>query len=151
MGDNVYARNYREGPRWLPGRVVQMEGAVLAQVQLPDGHTLRRHVDQLRPRSAGPEDLGVTESENPEGEDGLEAIVPNSSQTALNSPRASKTQKPQGGTRGRRCRKNSQANQLIHPIKTERLMTRRTLHHKVNKELSVDHPEHDILQRGMMS
>ena len=86
VGDNVYARNYREGLRWLPGRVVQMEGAVLAQVQLPDGHILRRHVDQLRPRSADPEDLGVTESKNPEGEDGLEAIVPNSSQTSTEQP-----------------------------------------------------------------
>ena len=73
VGDNVYARNYREGLRWLPGCVVQMEGAVLAHVQLPDGHTLRRHVDQLRAQSADPEDLRVTEGENPEGEDGLES------------------------------------------------------------------------------
>ena len=63
-----------------------MEGAVLAQVQLPDGHTLRRHMDQLRPRSADPEDLGVTESENPEGENGLEAIVTNSSETSTEQP-----------------------------------------------------------------
>ena len=63
-----------------------MEGAVLTQVQLPDGHTLQRHVDQLRPRSADSEDLGMTEGENPEGEDGLEAIVANSSQTSTEQP-----------------------------------------------------------------
>ena len=48
VGDYVYARNYREGPRWLPGRVVETE------VKLTDGHLLRRHMDQLRPRATGP-------------------------------------------------------------------------------------------------
>ena len=50
VGDNVYARNYRDGPKWLPGVLCQMEGSVLFQVKLHDGRIMRRHVDQLRSR-----------------------------------------------------------------------------------------------------
>ena len=49
--DYVYARNYLEGPRWLPGRV---GGSVLTQVKLTDGHILRRHMNQLWPRATRP-------------------------------------------------------------------------------------------------
>ena len=51
-GDCVYVRNYGDGPRWLPGRVVQTEGSVLYRVQLNDGRVQRRHIDQLRSRIA---------------------------------------------------------------------------------------------------
>ena len=52
VGETVYTRNYAQGPRWLPGTVVEIEGQVLVHVKLTDGRILRRHVDQVRPRSA---------------------------------------------------------------------------------------------------
>ena len=87
VGDYVYARNYREGPRWLPGRVVETEGSVLTQVKLTDGHLLRRHMDQLRPRATGPaETIPVSAAEEvpqsgPGGEtvEELELEIPSTS------------------------------------------------------------------------
>ena len=87
VGDYVYARNYRDGPRWLPGRVVETEGSVLTQVKLTDGHLLRRHMDQLRPRATGPaETIPVSAAEEvpqsgPGGEtvEELELEIPSTS------------------------------------------------------------------------
>lgn len=50
-GDLVFARNYGRDPRWLPGRVTQVTGPYSYRVQLDDGRTWRRHVDQLRERA----------------------------------------------------------------------------------------------------
>ena len=62
VGETVYTRNYAQGPKWLPGTVVEIEGPVLLHVKLRDGRILRRHVDQVRPR------LGV-EDESPSAAD----------------------------------------------------------------------------------
>ena len=56
VGETVYARNYAQGPKGLPGTVVKTEGPVLLHVKLIDGRILRRHVDQVRPRSVGGEE-----------------------------------------------------------------------------------------------
>ena len=48
--DCVYARNYSTGPMWLPGRVVGLQGTAMFRIRLGDGHTIVRHLDQLRPR-----------------------------------------------------------------------------------------------------
>ena len=63
VGETVYTRNYAQGPKWLPGTVVEMEGSVLLHVKLHDGRILRRHVDQVRLR------LGV-EDKSPSATDG---------------------------------------------------------------------------------
>ena len=36
VSDVVYARNYSSGPRWLPGRVVELQGKAMCKVQLGD-------------------------------------------------------------------------------------------------------------------
>lgn len=51
VGDTVFARNYRQGQLWLPGQVVGIQGAVLYDILLNDGRTVRRHVEQLRYRT----------------------------------------------------------------------------------------------------
>ena len=56
VGDTVYTRNYAQGPKWLPGTVVEIEGLVLLHIKLSDGRILRRHIDQVRPRSVGDEE-----------------------------------------------------------------------------------------------
>ena len=50
VNDTVYARNYGSGSKWVPGRVIALEGSVKCQVQLRDSRVIVRHVDQLCPR-----------------------------------------------------------------------------------------------------
>ena len=51
VGDQVYARNYGQGPIWLPGKVVEIHGTTLFTVQLEDGRKVRKHLDQLLARA----------------------------------------------------------------------------------------------------
>ena len=53
IGDSVYAKNYGSGPGWLPGKVVEVVGAVLFTVLLEDGRQIRRHAEQLQSRVDG--------------------------------------------------------------------------------------------------
>ncbi|KAK8780363.1 hypothetical protein V5799_018295 [Amblyomma americanum] len=53
VGDRVFVRNYPYGPKWLPGIVDAVTGPVSYLVVTKDGRRCRRHVDQLRSRSAG--------------------------------------------------------------------------------------------------
>ena len=51
VGDLVWARNFREGKRWLPGNITQQNGNVLYEVFIKDlNSTWRRHANQLRTR-----------------------------------------------------------------------------------------------------
>lgn len=40
VGDLVYARNYGQGPTWLPGKVTGIQGAVLYTILLEDGRSM---------------------------------------------------------------------------------------------------------------
>ena len=44
-GDSVFASDYGQGPKGLPGMVIETEGSVLLRVRLTDGWI---NVDQLR-------------------------------------------------------------------------------------------------------
>ena len=44
----VWARNFREGPRWVQGIVADRIGPLSYLVKLPDGDLWRRHIDHLR-------------------------------------------------------------------------------------------------------
>ena len=66
VGDSIYARNYGHGPKWLPGLIVKIEGAVLYHVKLKDDRVLRRHRDQLWLRLADPADKGPGEESGPD-------------------------------------------------------------------------------------
>ena len=48
------ARNYRDGPKWMVGVVVECKGPLSYVVQVNHGMLWRRHLDQLRngPRTA---------------------------------------------------------------------------------------------------
>lgn len=52
-GSFVYAQNFAQGPRWVPGIVAEITGPCSYRVQLEDGRMWRRHVDQLRNRVTG--------------------------------------------------------------------------------------------------
>ncbi|XP_045782541.1 uncharacterized protein K02A2.6-like [Maniola jurtina] len=47
VGQRVMYRNYTNGPRWLPGQVVEKGGPSSYRVQAEDGAVLRRHMDQI--------------------------------------------------------------------------------------------------------
>ena len=48
IGDLVYARNYAQGPTWLPGKVTGKFGSVFYSITLEYGRTVRKHADHLR-------------------------------------------------------------------------------------------------------
>ena len=54
-GKKVYVRNYRSGPNWLEGKIIQVLGPVSYTVQMSDGKLLKRHIDQLRSSSVQPQ------------------------------------------------------------------------------------------------
>ena len=91
-GDAVYARNYRQGPSWLAGVVVDQEGSVLFRVRLSDGTVIRRHSDQLRHRvdSGGTSGDTTEDSQDPRpdpaGAVGLLIISTDQSGPAPGSP-----------------------------------------------------------------
>ena len=47
-GQKVMARNYRSGPRWPPGVIVQHLGPLTYSVQVHSGTCWRCHIDQFR-------------------------------------------------------------------------------------------------------
>ena len=49
-GDCVFAKNFAQGPPWLPGLISRQTGPVSFTVDLLDGRQIRRHQDHLRAR-----------------------------------------------------------------------------------------------------
>ena len=51
MNSTVYARNYRRGPKWVPGIIVQVKGNnAIFMVETELGILFKRHSNQLQPR-----------------------------------------------------------------------------------------------------
>lgn len=48
VGQRVWTRNFREGPRWIMGEVTDILGPLSYLVRVKDGALWRRHVDHLR-------------------------------------------------------------------------------------------------------
>ncbi|CAK1578403.1 unnamed protein product [Parnassius mnemosyne] len=46
-GQNVMYRNYGNGPRWLPGTIVNRNGPSSYEITTEDGSLINRHIDQL--------------------------------------------------------------------------------------------------------
>jgi hypothetical protein len=98
VGETVYTRNYAQGTRWLPGTMVEIEGQVLVHVKLTDGRILRRHVDQVRPRTATDGDSPPASDEG--SEDGPPPCGNDTVQKSLNQlhPKQQKLLKPRSQT-----------------------------------------------------
>ena len=60
-GMEVYVFNNQGTPKWLPGTI---GGPVSVVVKLSDGRTLRKHIDDLRPRTSQVRDDSDTEQED---------------------------------------------------------------------------------------
>ena len=48
VGQEIMARNYRDGDKWMPGIVVERKGPLSYIVKMKSGALWRRHIDQLR-------------------------------------------------------------------------------------------------------
>ena len=72
IGDQVFVRNYGQGPLWMPGVISEVRRPVSYVVTLEDGRVMRRHVDLLRPRWTHPPEEVVLDTAPPD----LEAPVP---------------------------------------------------------------------------
>jgi len=46
-GQFVLAKNFRPGPKWMPGVIVEVLGPLSYQVKLNDGRMIKRHADHL--------------------------------------------------------------------------------------------------------
>ena len=55
QNQNVWVRNYRRGPKWVRGTVIEQTGPVLYKVKVND-QTWKRHVEQLRDSNLCPPD-----------------------------------------------------------------------------------------------
>ena len=51
IGDPVFVQNFSSGPTWLPGIIKEVKGPVFYTVTLSDDRVIRKHVDQIRPRT----------------------------------------------------------------------------------------------------
>ena len=50
-GEAVYARNFSQGEKWIPGRILKRTGPLSFRIQLEQGQIVwRRHQDQIRKR-----------------------------------------------------------------------------------------------------
>ena len=47
VGDKILAKNFRSGPKWVPGTIVDCLSSVSYQVRVHEGMIWRRHVDHL--------------------------------------------------------------------------------------------------------
>ena len=41
------AKNFAAGTRWLPGKIIKLEGNTMVKIELDDGRIWRRHMDHI--------------------------------------------------------------------------------------------------------
>ena len=63
-GDQVMGRNFADGPKWLPGKVLE-GGKTIVKVKLDDGRIWRRHVDHLFPSQVPIESESIDQDHAP--------------------------------------------------------------------------------------
>ncbi|XP_054277784.1 uncharacterized protein K02A2.6-like [Macrosteles quadrilineatus] len=65
--DSVFARNYNQrGPKWIPAKVTRITGPLSYHLITKEGIEIRRHIDQLRPRSETSKASTNSHLDNPE-------------------------------------------------------------------------------------
>ena len=53
-GARVYTRNFSQGPKWVPGILLESNGPIGFEVELEDGRMWRRHQDHVIHRASDP-------------------------------------------------------------------------------------------------
>ena len=77
VGQNIQAHNFRAGPRWVAGMIVERLGPLTNLVQVDSGVFWRRHIDQLRSAHDKPVEQSTTVPTNTS----LSPDVPSPNQT----------------------------------------------------------------------
>lgn len=62
----MFAKNFGQGKKWLPGKIVSQKGPVTFEIELEDGRSCQRHQDHLRKSSE--EEQSVLPPDTSEGE-----------------------------------------------------------------------------------
>ena len=60
LGQLVLAKNFRQGAKWLPGKIIERLGLLTYLVQVKENLTWKRHVDQLRSRLCQSDNTSLT-------------------------------------------------------------------------------------------
>jgi hypothetical protein len=74
VGQKVFARNYREGPKWIQGKILSQIGSALFSIRTARG-VWRRHFDQLK-ADVTKDDNASDSGEDTDIEEDLEENVP---------------------------------------------------------------------------
>ena len=77
IGDAVFVKNFSSGPTWLSGIIKEVRGPVSYTVTLSDNRVVRKHVDQIRPRT-----VTTNETEHTTSADFLPAPIAESTPSA---------------------------------------------------------------------
>ena len=84
-GDRVKSRNFADGPKWLPGKVLE-GGKTIVKLKLDDSRIWRRHVDHLLPSQVQIESESIDQECAPLlSLDNDPLVAPSSEQNAENS------------------------------------------------------------------
>ena len=62
VGQRVLVRNFRDGPKWVPGTLIARQGPLSFLVQVGEGIHWRRHMDHLLETVDSPHDLSSPEA-----------------------------------------------------------------------------------------
>ena len=99
IGQQVMARNFRQGPLWLPGIISERLGPLTYLVEMDEDRSWKRHVDQLRVRGDSPQETSMPTSDTAgpidEGPELVDGEVPHE-QLSLDS---TTTEEPNTGVR----------------------------------------------------
>ena len=93
IGQTVWARNFRDGPKWISAVVSDRVGPLSYLIRLRDGEMWRRHIDHLRSGSDQPSDEDTHKSSDfPVASGGNE--MPQPQDTSVATPLPEETQPP---------------------------------------------------------
>ena len=84
VGQKVMFRNYNNGSKWLPGKIINKDGPSSYRVKTDDGVVVRRHIDQIIKLKNNEETVDVNDDSFQDKEQNLEDEVTRSNQTTSN-------------------------------------------------------------------
>ena len=84
-GQLVFVRNRRDGPRWIRGSIIRIQGPVSYLVRVSTGDVWRQHIDDIRDGCHSPQMMPRDRLDVETSEDGANAFMPDLPQE-LSSP-----------------------------------------------------------------
>ena len=83
IGDKLFAKNFHNGPQWIPVKVTKVLGPLTYHVMSDSGITWKRHVDHLRSRYS---DSGTAEQSSDDEVDTPALSEPSAAPTVSENP-----------------------------------------------------------------